>query len=215
MQTRVDALPLFPLNVVLFPGQPLPLHIFEHRYRAMIRQCIENNEAFGVLLAIEHDVPDEIGTTTRVTEVKKLPDGRMDIMTLGEERFKLNGYHVNDQGFLVGQATLLPFDPTPSPALSLVDDVSKLTRKYLHWVSEIDGVRFRIDSFPTTPRELALFTAIALRLPLEMQQELLCVQSIDELLRFERDILSDENRFLQVTASAIRPPEDDHGFSRN
>ena len=76
MEAKVQALPLFPLSVVLFPRQPLPLHIFEQRYRTMVKQCVDNNEPFGVVLAYESDVPAEIGTTVRVTDVKRLPDGR-------------------------------------------------------------------------------------------------------------------------------------------
>ena len=69
-------LPLFPLNVVLFPGQTLPLHVFEPRYRLMINRCIERGEPFGVVLARDDDPdsPYEIGTAARITQAERLDD---------------------------------------------------------------------------------------------------------------------------------------------
>ena len=89
-------LPLFPLNnVVLFPGMPLPLHIFEERYKAMIGSCIDRDEPFGVLLIREGNEvgdpaePHSIGTTARVSQVQRLQEGRLNILTRGENRFEL------------------------------------------------------------------------------------------------------------------------------
>ena len=89
-------LPLFPLNnVVLFPGMPLPLHIFEERYKAMIGSCVEQDEPFGVLLIREGNEvgdpaePHSIGTTARVSQVQRLQEGRLNILTRGENRFEL------------------------------------------------------------------------------------------------------------------------------
>ena len=89
-------LPLFPLNnVVLFPGMPLPLHIFEERYKAMIGACADRDEPFGVLLIKdgnevgEPSTPHTIGTTARVSQVQRLEEGRLNILTRGETRFEL------------------------------------------------------------------------------------------------------------------------------
>ena len=89
-------LPLFPLNnVVLFPGMPLPLHIFEERYKVMIGSCIDRDEPFGVLLIREGNEvgdpaePHSIGTTARVSQVQRLQEGRLNILTRGENRFEL------------------------------------------------------------------------------------------------------------------------------
>ena len=87
---------MFPLNnVVLFPGMPLPLHIFEERYKAMIGACVDSDEPFGVLLIREGGevgepaTPHPIGTTARVSQVQRLQEGRLNILTRGERRFEL------------------------------------------------------------------------------------------------------------------------------
>jgi ATP-dependent Lon protease len=87
--SRPDRIPLFPLNVVLFPGAALPLHIFEPRYRKMVRNCLENRSEFGMLLALPNGMAGT-GCTAEIVEVaKRYPDGRMDIVTLGRDPFRL------------------------------------------------------------------------------------------------------------------------------
>ena len=86
---RPDRIPLFPLNVVLFPGADLPLHIFEPRYRAMVRDCLDNKSEFGMLLALENGIAGT-GCTAEILEVaKKYNDGRMDILTVGRAPFRV------------------------------------------------------------------------------------------------------------------------------
>lgn len=84
-----DALPLFPLGVVLFPGATLPLHIFEERYKEMIGDCLRDNLEFGVVFASDKGMAN-IGCTATIDKVlKKYPDGRMDILTRGLRRFEI------------------------------------------------------------------------------------------------------------------------------
>lgn len=82
-------LPLFPLEVVLFPGQQLPLHIFEERYKEMIGDCLESQAEFGVVLAKDKSIAT-IGCTAEITNLlRKHDDGRMDIETAGRRRFEV------------------------------------------------------------------------------------------------------------------------------
>ena len=82
-------LPIFPLELVLLPGVPLPLHIFEPRYKEMIAECLEQKKPFGVVRASSEGVAD-IGCTAEIMSViKKYDDGRMDILTRGVERFEV------------------------------------------------------------------------------------------------------------------------------
>jgi len=84
-----ERIPLFPLNVVLLPGATLPLHIFEPRYRQMVRGCLDENSEFGVLLALPKGIV-RVGCTAQVTEVlKRYKDGRMDIITVGRSAFRI------------------------------------------------------------------------------------------------------------------------------
>jgi Lon protease-like protein len=83
-------IPLFPLGVVLLPGLPLPLHIFEDRYKQMIGECLEREEVFGMVAYTGSQIKS-VGCTARVTEVlQRYDDGRLDIMTAGERRFVIS-----------------------------------------------------------------------------------------------------------------------------
>lgn len=86
---RPERIPLFPLNVVLFPGEELPLHIFELRYRRMVRECLDARSPFGMLLAMNDGIV-RVGCTAEILEVvKRYPDGRMDIVTVGRDLFRV------------------------------------------------------------------------------------------------------------------------------
>jgi Lon protease-like protein len=87
--TGPERISLFPLNVVLLPGATLPLHIFEPRYRQMVRRCLEEKCEFGVLLGLPKGIV-RVGCTAEVTEViKRYNDGRMDIITVGRSPFRI------------------------------------------------------------------------------------------------------------------------------
>jgi Lon protease-like protein len=89
-------IPLFPLEVVLFPGAPLPLHIFEPRYKLMIGHCIEHSTGFGVALSREEGIA-AVGCTAEIIKlVKRYDDGRMDILTMGESPFIVKEMHTNE-----------------------------------------------------------------------------------------------------------------------
>ena len=93
-----DRIPLFPLNVVLLPGATLPLHIFEPRYRQMVRRCVEEKCEFGVLLALPKGIV-RVGCSAEITEVmKRYNDGRMDVLTVGRSPFRIVDL-VNGEGY--------------------------------------------------------------------------------------------------------------------
>ena len=84
-----ERIALFPLNVVLLPGEHLPLHIFEPRYRRMVRECLETDRPFGMLLALKDGVV-RVGCTAEIELVtKRYDDGRMDILTVGCQPFRV------------------------------------------------------------------------------------------------------------------------------
>jgi ATP-dependent Lon protease len=103
---RPERIPLFPLNVVLLPGEQLPLHIFEQRYRIMVRECVDEKRRFGMLLALTDGVV-RVGCTAEVLEViKTYRDGRMDIITVGRDPFRVTELH-SDEPLLYGQVDYL------------------------------------------------------------------------------------------------------------
>ncbi|KAA0225270.1 MAG: Lon protease [Fimbriimonadales bacterium] len=108
MGRDLEPMPLFPLNAVLLPYQMLPLHIFEERYRELVRDCLENDRPFGVVLLREGSevgdpdvVPYMVGTTARIVQHEDLPDGRINLMAMGESRFRVRKLD-NSKPYLVG-----------------------------------------------------------------------------------------------------------------
>ncbi len=115
-------LPLFPLDVVLLPGAPLPLHIFEPRYKEMISECLEQKRPFGVVRAKEEGVA-EIGCTAEIiTVTKKYPDGRMDIVTQGHERFEIMNVN-QERSFLQAEVLYLQDEPGSAAAEEIAQAV--------------------------------------------------------------------------------------------
>jgi uncharacterized protein len=225
MKADVMELPLFPLNVVLFPGQTLPLHIFEPRYRVMIQRCIEHGEPFGVILAQdgEEGAAHDVGTAARITQVEKLPDGRMNILTVGTERFMLQNVRESEHDYLIGDVVPYPFtDDAPAGAPigalgALKSLVIARLRRYLAILARMSGVDFHFDQFPNEATAVAVFAAIALQLPLDEKQELLATQSVNDLLSEEAEILKAELLALAIMSAAVKPAEDAGNivFSKN
>src|SRR5690348_5066740 len=94
MADELFEVPLFPLNVVLFPGMALPLHIFEPRYRKLTADCLADQAPFGVVLAMPEgefgqEVPARVGTLARIVDYEQLPDGCYNILTVGTRRFEI------------------------------------------------------------------------------------------------------------------------------
>jgi ATP-dependent Lon protease len=114
--TRPDRIPLFPLELVLFPGEQLPLHIFEPRYRRMVRECLDAGSPFGMLLGLPNGMA-HVGCTAEILEViKRYEDGRLDIITVGRKPFRVVELFTDDP-LLEGQIDYLedqsaPFEPT-------------------------------------------------------------------------------------------------------
>src|SRR6266852_5306038 len=110
---RPERIPLFPLDVVLLPGADLPLHIFEPRYRQMVRQCLDEKSEFGMLLALPKGVV-HVGCTAEIIEVvKRYNDGRMDILTMGRAPFRVVNLF-DENPLLEGEVDYLEDSETPS-----------------------------------------------------------------------------------------------------
>ena len=109
-------LPLFPLRVVVFPRTPLPLHIFEERYKEMVGEAVRGNSEFGVVLAKEGGIVNAGCTVLVENVIKTYPDGRMDILTRGIRRFEIIGLN-DDRNYLRGEVEFFDDDdPGPAPA---------------------------------------------------------------------------------------------------
>ena len=215
-------LPLFPLRTVLFPGQALPLHIFEARYRQMITDCMEADATFGVVLIQEGmevgslATPYEVGTTAVIEDIERLSDGRMNIVTIGQERFQLRSYDVTSKPYLVGHVSPWPWSDYAPPEAELKQAVRRRVEQYVGLLSQASETDISLDSIPQNPSELAALAAVVLQIPPEQKQTLLETPSVDELLRELDQLLREENRGLQlVLASTHLRGELDGIFSWN
>lgn len=153
----MSLLPLFPLDLVLFPGTPLPLHIFEPRYREMISECVDLKKAFGVVRAKEDGVA-EIGCTAEIiTVAKKYPDGRMDIVTEGRERFEIMQVN-HERSFLQAEVLYLQDDAEGASsedvaqAVKLRDELIELAGSANS--AEIDGPQISFNLVASLPLDL-------------------------------------------------------------
>ena len=123
----VRELPLFPLpEVVLFPGRPLPLHIFEYRYRIMMNTILETDRRFGVLMWDQaQNQPVAVGCCAEIVQFQRLPDDRMKILTLGQQRFRVLEY-VREKPYRVGLVEWIEDQPQTDDLYPLADNVAQL-----------------------------------------------------------------------------------------
>ena len=195
-------LPLFPLNTVLFPGMVLPLHIFEERYKVMVERCLEERRAFGVLLIRQgkevggQALPYAVGTTSAIASMNRLEGGKLDIVTIGIERFRLHAIH-DHEPYLVGDAEPWPLgDADSGHAQERVSQLQALFRHYLDQLVQAQGHRIKVDEVPSDPRTLALLIAMSLKVPLVQKQYLLTRPTVDLMLQAERVIMRREQLLL-------------------
>jgi Lon protease-like protein len=172
-------LPIFPLSVVLFPGTPLPLHIFEPRYKRMLADCLLADRRFGITPMQQNEAPAQ-GTVGCVAEVRvnqELPDGRSNIVVIGGARFLLSHLLNEPQPYLV--ALVQPFDDDPGTEAG-ADDSEALRQLFVHYVA---GLRELNDSPPEEPAlpddnlALSFQVAGAIECDLGVKQRLLAERS--------------------------------------
>ncbi len=162
-------LPLFPLDVVLFPGAPLPLHIFEPRYKEMIGECLEKKLLFGVVRAQETNLAD-IGCTAEILAVtKKYDDGRLDIVTQGRERFEILELN-QERTFLRGEIVYVTDEPE-KPTPDEIDHAVELHRQIMMLANSEQDLPDNEDS------PLSYHLAGSLPLDLDFKQKMLSLRS--------------------------------------
>jgi Lon protease-like protein len=215
-------LPLFPLRTVLFPGQMLPLNVFETRYEQLMDDCLEGDRTFGVALirsGVEVGgpaIPYSVGTTATIQNVTRLPSGHRHVLARGRDRFRMQGYHSGSKPYPQGRVSLWPWDNSTPPQAELVRAVRRRLEQYISLWSQTNEAEVKLDQIPQSPAHLAILAAIALQISSTQKQELLETPSVSELLRQLDDVLRHENRALQIMlASAQRRGEMNGAFSRN
>ncbi|AFZ45476.1 peptidase S16 lon domain protein [Halothece sp. PCC 7418] len=194
----VRELPLFPLpDVVLFPSRPLPLHIFEFRYRMMMNTILETDRRFGVLMfdPVKGDIAT-VGCCAEISQFQRLPDGRMKMLTLGQQRFRVLNW-VREKPYRVGlvewiedESPDMDLRPLASDVEALLKDVVKLSAKLTDQKIELP------DDIPDLPRELSFWVASNLYGVASEQQSLLEMQDTKARLDREAEILNSTRNHL-------------------
>jgi Lon protease-like protein len=205
---RGRVLPLFPLEqVVLFPGMPLPLRIFEERYKVMIGACQVTDQIFGVLLIRSgREVgapaePEQIGCTARLHRLERMPDGQLFVLTMGEQRFRLSQpARVMPEGYLVGDVEMLVDPPAgdvePELLARVTDEFDKYQAASLVRLGQTDR---KPPALPTEPTALSYRVGAMLQVEPRERQPLLELDDVAERLREELALLKRENRLAAHT----------------
>jgi uncharacterized protein len=172
----VSLIPLFPLDVVMLPGAPMPLHIFEPRYKEMIAESIEKSTPFGIVRS-QQDSVAEIGCTAEISEVvKKYEDGRLDIVTEGQKRFKITGLD-QERSFLRGEVDFFGDEEESAASKAEIEKLIKLHEELLT-IAGADATGIELDD-----PQLTFHLAGSVPLDLDFKQNLLAMRS--ESLRVE------------------------------
>ena len=179
----VREIPLFPLPLVLFPGAPLPLHVFEPRYQRMLADCMEGDRTFGIIYRPE-GVPERalppgtVGCVARVTSVDALPDGRSNILVSGDTRFRLVRFAESPHPYHMGvvepyedeHESTAPLVPVAARVRGLFDRVARAARVITEETADIPPVS-------ENPSLLSFAIASVVDLDADARQQLLASRS--------------------------------------
>ncbi len=199
----VRELPLFPLSeVVLFPGRPLPLHIFEFRYRIMMNTVLKADRRFGVLMVDPADgAIATVGCCAEVIQYHRMPDDRMKMMTIGQQRFRLLEY-VREKPYYVGLVEWIEDQPTERDLKGLATEVSQLLQDVVRLSGKLTGQEMELpDDIPNLPIELSYWIAHNLYGVAPEQQSLLEMQDTSTRLEREAEILTSTRNHLAARAA--------------
>jgi Lon protease-like protein len=200
-------LPLFPLNTVLFPGTPITLHIFEPRYLELMEMCEQTQQPFGVVLIQEGQealgplaTPYPIGCTAEIARVERLPDGRMNILAVGVERFEIHELDYDRESYLVGQVELLPLvDPDPARIDRAGQRLRPWVERYLAVLGRVaEDASFDPMRLPNDPLALGYLAAALVQIPTDQKQTLLAANEPVDLLANIRTIYRREVALLNA-----------------
>jgi ATP-dependent Lon protease len=194
----VRELPLFPLpEVVLFPGRPLPLHIFEFRYRIMMNTILESDRRFGVLMWDPvQGKPAMVGCCAEIIQFQRLQDDRMKIRTIGQQRFRVLDY-VREKPYRVGLVEWIEDHPPTQDLKPLAGKVSQLLQDVVMLSAKLTGQEIELpDTIPDLPLELSYWVASNLYGVADEQQTLLEMQDTSARLEREAEILTSTRNHL-------------------
>jgi uncharacterized protein len=225
-----ERLPVFPLGTVLFPGLVLPLHIFEERYRSLVRELVASTEdgphEFGVVTlrrGVEAPSPESeddptpepppikaddlypVGCTAELRQVTELPDGRFDIMTVGRRRFTVRDVQQGTEPYLTAEIEWLPEESADETAAQLAPRALAAFRTYLDLLRPDSEA---LDAVPGDPTVLSHLIAATAQLTIDERQLLLAAPDTASRLRAELKLLNREAGLLAKVRAVPVPLSD-------
>jgi Lon protease-like protein len=178
-------LPLFPLELVLLPEEPLPLHIFEERYREMIGECLRakssgfGRQDFGVVLAKGQEISN-VGCSAQIVSLtRKYDDGRMDILTVGKRRFEILLTN-EEKSYLRASVEFFDDEGPDTPGETEAENAVRLFREIMRRLHQASEMPIHL---PQPYRYLSFRLAASLPLALEFKQRLLSLRNEPERLQ--------------------------------
>jgi len=208
-------LPIFPLPIVLFPGAPQPLHIFEPRYRELLADCLAADRRFGIAYVPAEPAPGseslpragDVGCVALIQNTQGLPDGRSNILTVGERRFVLVDWVGSDRPYRL--ARVEEFDDEPveaSEAVTLAGDVREGFTQLTAALGILTGREDDVVELATDPQLLSFQVAAALELDPDAKRALLALRSttvrLRQLATLVRPLAADAERRAAVRQRA-------------
>jgi uncharacterized protein len=210
-----QTLPLFPLGTVLYPGLLLPLHIFEDRYRQLVRDLVEGPEPrrFGVIAIREGretgvdgvSALHEIGCTATLRRISERDDGRFDLVTVGAERFGLIALD-DSKPYLQAEVEFLPESTGDEAAAAIAAQaVQRAFHAYIEALNARGGTKVSVPELPAEPIALSYLVAASVIADTRDRQALLAEPDALRRLTAERTLLSRETSMLRSLTSTPAP----------
>jgi uncharacterized protein len=205
-------IPLFELGVVLFPHMPLALHVFEDRYRAMLRDCEEQGVGFGVVAIREGSevgggaVSYDVGTLAQIRRQERLDDGRANLLVTGATRFRVV-HRIIDRPYPAGEVEYLSDSPgDPERTAHLAGEVLPAFRRYVASLQQLAARDLPdIDDLPDDPELLGYLCAAALQVETPHRQRMLEADSAEERLVICGELLRREEALLERMLARSNP----------
>ncbi len=197
MSSEDRSLPLFPLNMVLFPNATLPLQIFEERYKLMMKHCLEGDSKFGVVLIKAGAevggpaTPHSTGTVAHISEVNRVEDGRMFISVTGQQRFRIKSV-TQSRPYMAAEVELLVDDDDPGESPTQTEAVRQAAVEHVRLALGLRGGWVREPHIPSDPAALSYFIGGMLQIGLPEKQTLLEEPATAKRLELELEMLRRE-----------------------
>ncbi len=218
----MTALALFPLDLVLFPGMQVQLHIFEERYKLMINECVDAQSPFGIVLIRRGRAagdpaatPFDVGCAAQITQVQRLPLERMNILVTGQRRFRIKSLD-HSRPYLLGEVEYFSPSDHELPSVRLRSrQLRPLIIRYLEILSAADDKRVDLELIPRQPRAVAQLACILLQTDNGQKQALL---AMDSLAQLTAELLELYRVEVSLLKTRLTPPGDDFNigpFSSN